>query len=110
METAVTGGHLPQQEQAAPTYSRISIVLEFRPSFSSSNDFSKEAPKSGFLCEIPQLLTWLIFLSTWRYFFFLNLQSDYGPQTIKLQPIYINILVSSKRNLFSTFVICSWGR
>lgn len=65
--TAVTGAPLPQQPQVAPAHSRTSIILEFRPHFASSNDVSKEVPKSEFLCETSQLLIWLIFLNARRF-------------------------------------------
>lgn len=50
-----------------PLTAGIIIMLESRPSFARSNDFSKEAKNLNFyITPPPQLLNWLIFVNTKR--------------------------------------------
>ena len=66
----------------------IVIMLESRPSFARSNDFSKEAKNLNFYVNPPQLLNWLIFLNT-KIFKKKHLQAKYSPQTAKLQRLLL---------------------
>lgn len=51
-----------------PLTARIIIMLESRPSFARSNDFSQEAKNVNFyVTPPPKLLNWLIFLNTKRF-------------------------------------------
>lgn len=67
--------------------------------------FQKKPKIWNFMWNLPIIKLAYFFLNTKRFFF--NLEAKYSTQTAKLQLLCIIIIISSKRNLFSTFVTCS---